>query len=93
MGKAVFNVKKDLVKTCPIIENGKVVEAVNFIEYLKEFTFAEIYNEIKKKGCCKKDFLKISFNTASELRRAVEQNRGSVEFLQRKGYFSVVLTF
>lgn len=93
MEKVIFNIKKDVVKTCPIIENGKAIESINFIDYLKTLCFSDVYHEIKKKGCCKKDFLKISFNTESELRRAVKQNSGSVEFLQRRGYFAVVLTF
>lgn len=91
--EVILNVKNDLYYKCGIVENGKITPPVNFVEHLKALSFSEVFKAIKEKECCKSTILKMSFNTASELRRALKNDSGTVEFLTRRGYTAVVLTF
>lgn len=90
--RIIFNVKNVVIKTCAISSGDKVSESVNFVEYLKGLEFSDLVTEIKKKGCCKKDFLKLSFNEEMKLKKAVKNNSGNIEFSPRRGYTTVILT-
>lgn len=91
--KVTLNVKNGLCYKCGIIDNGKITPPVNFVEHLKTLSFSEVFTAIKKNGCCKSTMLMMSLNTESELRRALKNDSGTVEFLPRRGYTAIVLTF
>lgn len=93
MNKFVINVKNDLVKSCPTLSGGKVIESINFVEYLKTLSFSDAVNEMKKKEQTKKGFLKLSFNEESALRKAVKNESGTIEFSPRRGYTAVILIY
>lgn len=93
MEKVTINVKNDLVKSCPMESGNKVIDSINFVDYLKTLSFADAVNEMKKKEQVKKGFLKLSFNEESALRKAVKNNSGKIEFAPRRGYTAVFLIF